>query len=166
MGSGIRLRTPVDQDIPAIARLHVQSWRETYRELLADSVLDDPEFVPGRERFWTAALTDPRYAANRIAVAELHDSVVGIAMAGPSAEPEVKWDEQLFVLYTSTAVHGLGAGAALLDAVVEPSATVGLWVAEPNPRAQAFYRKSGFRPDGATRFADGMDERRWVRALT
>jgi hypothetical protein len=39
-----------------------------------------------------------------------------------------------------------GAGPALLAAVLNPEESVALWVADPNPRAQAFYRKHGFVP--------------------
>ncbi len=163
MELGIRVRAAVEGDVPLMARLHVESWRETYRGVMPDAVLDDPEFIPRRERFWTAALTDPRYAANRIAVAEREGSLIGIAMAGPVIESDVKWAAQLYVLYTYAAVHGLGAGAALLDAVIEPKTSAGLWVAAPNPRAQKFYRKHGFLPDGANNVEDGVGEIRMVR---
>ena len=38
-----------------------------------------------------------------------------------------------------------------------------LWVADPNPRAQAFYRKHGFVPDGTMQVDDGVREIRMVR---
>jgi predicted GNAT family N-acyltransferase len=38
-----------------------------------------------------------------------------------------------------------------------------LWVADPNPRAQAFYRKHGFVADGAAQVEDGVREIRMVR---
>jgi len=163
MELGIQVRPAVEQDAPAMARVHVESWRETYRGLMSDAVLDDPDFIARREKFWTAALTDPRYAAEQVAIAERDSLLIGIAMAGPAQEPAVDWSAQLYLLYTYTAVHGLGAGAALLDAVIEPTSVVGLWVADPNPRAQAFYRKHGFLPDGTDRAEDGVNEIRMVR---
>ncbi len=54
---------------------------------------------------------------------------------------------ELQVIYTLRRVHGLGVGQALVDAVIGNSAAF-LWVLEDNPRAQAFYRKNGFQPDG------------------
>lgn len=60
-------------------------------------------------------------------------------MAGPPESPESVWSQQLYVLYVLAAEHGTGVGAALLDAVVHPGESVVLWVADPNPRAQAFY---------------------------
>ena len=46
-----------------MARVHVRCWQETYRGLMSDAVLDDPGSLAARERFWTAVLTDERYAA-------------------------------------------------------------------------------------------------------
>lgn len=146
-----------------MARVHVDSWRETYRGLMADTVLDDPDLLDQRVKFWAAVLTNPSSEMQQVVIAERDSEVVGIAMAGPSREPAVDWSQQLFVLYTYTAIHGLGVGAELLDAVIEPTSVVGLWVADPNPRAQAFYRKHGFLPDGASSTYEGIDEIRMVR---
>lgn len=130
---------------------------------MPDTVLDAPGFIGRRERFWTAAITDPRYSQNRMALAERNDTVVGVAMAGPVMDEDADWSSQLYVLYTYAAVQGLGAGAALLDAVIEPTATAALWVADPNPRAQAFYRRHGFVADGRFKVEDGVREVRMIR---
>jgi GNAT superfamily N-acetyltransferase len=58
--------------------------------------------------------------------------------------------------------HGTGAGRALLEAVADPQEPVALWVADPNPRAQAFYRKHGFVADGAAQAEGGVREIRMV----
>jgi hypothetical protein len=55
-------------------------------------------------------------------------------------------------------------GKALLDAVVAPGETAALWVADPNPRAQAFYRKHVFVPDGVSQTEDNVREIRMVRS--
>ena len=150
-------------DVPPMARVIVESWRETYRGLMRDEVLDDPGLVASRERFWTAALTDERYAANRAAVAERDGAIVGVAMSGPPLDADATWSRQLYILYVLAAQHGSGAGAALLDAVVSAGEDVALWVADPNPRAQAFYRRHGFVADGTTTVDDGVTEIRMRR---
>lgn len=157
----VRPATPADA--AAMARLHVQSWRETYRGLMPDAVLDDPEFEPRRERFWTAALTEERHRDNRAAVAVLDDEIVGVAMSGPPLHDDPVWDRQLYVLYVAEALHGRGAGAALLDAVTDPREVTGLWVADPNPRAQAFYLAKGFAFDGGEMVDQGVRELRMRR---
>lgn len=165
MDTEVKVRQARVEDAPGMARMHVRSWRETYRGVMSDSVLDDPELPAYRERFWTAALSDERYRANRVAVAERGGEVVGIAMAGPPQDSGVQWGTHLYVLYVLAAEHGTGAGAALLDAVIGPNEAAALWVADPNPRAQAFYRKHGFVADGTVMVDDGVREIRMVRLL-
>jgi predicted GNAT family N-acyltransferase len=148
-----------------MARVNVRCWQETYRGLMSDSVLDDPSFPAARERFWTAALTDARYRENRVAVAERDGEMIGIAMSGPPLDAEAAWRRQLYVLYVQAADHGSGAGAALLETVVDAEESAALWVADPNPRAQAFYRKHGFVADGNTHVEDGVREIRMIRAV-
>lgn len=163
MDSPFTVRPARVEDAADMARMHVRSWQETYRGLMPDRVLDDPGLVDARERFWTAALVDELYRANRIAVAERGGAVIGVAMAGPPQNPEPGWSQHLYVLYVLAAEHGSGAGAALLNAVLDPQKPAALWVADPNPRAQAFYRKHGFAPDGTLQVEGGVREIRMVR---
>jgi GNAT superfamily N-acetyltransferase len=150
-------------DVEGMARVVVRSWQETYRGLVPDGVLDDPGFLADRERFWAAALTDERFRQNRIAVAERGGRVIGVAMSGPPLDEDARWTRQLYVLYVHVADHGSGAGAGLLRSVVLPTESAALWVADPNPRAEAFYRKHGFVPDGTIKVEDGVREMRMVR---
>jgi ribosomal protein S18 acetylase RimI-like enzyme len=154
------------QDVGLMAQVVVRCWQETYRGLMSDEVLDDPGLLAARERFWTAALTDERYRHNRVAVAERDGELIGVAMSGPPLDDGATWTRQLYVLYVHVADHGTGAGPALLDAVVHPDESAGLWVADPNPRAQAFYRKHGFVADGATQVEGGVREIRMTRGAS
>jgi len=157
------VRPAVLGDVEAMARVVVRSWRETYRGLMPDAVLDDPGLVAVRRGFWTAALTEERYRRNRVAVAERGGRVVGVAMSGPPLDGDARWATQLYVLYVLAAHHGSGAGAGLLRAVLPATGSTALWVADPNPRAQAFYRKHGFVADGSSTVQDGVREIRMVR---
>jgi len=146
-----------------MARVNVRCWQETYRGLMPDAVLDDPDLVAARVRFWTAALTDEQYRENRAAVAERDGELIGIAMSGPPLDAAAAWARQLYVLYVYAADHGTGAGPALLDAVIDAAESAALWVADPNPRAQAFYRRHGFSADGTAQVENGVREIRMVR---
>jgi GNAT superfamily N-acetyltransferase len=161
--SSLIVRPAQVKDIEQMARVHVRCWQETYRGLMSDAVLDDPGFPAARERMWTRALTDERYRQSRVAVAERDDELVGIAMSGPPETAAAGWTKQLYVLYVYAADHGTGAGQALLDAVIDPAESAALWVADPNPRAQAFYRKHRFVADGMAQVEDGVREIRMVR---
>jgi len=146
-----------------MANVHVRCWRETYRGLMSDAVLDDPDLPGRRERFWTVALTDERYRDNRAAVAERNGELIGLAMSGPPLDDAARWARQLYVLYVLAAHHGTGAGQLLLQAVIAPGESAALWVADPNPRAQAFYRGQGFVADGTVQVEHGVREIRMVR---
>ncbi|MBG0716797.1 GNAT family N-acetyltransferase [Microbacterium sp. 2C] len=162
----VTVRAARSDDAAAAARVHVEGWRETYRGLVDDDILDDASLLPRRERFWASALGgDPRYADVQAAVAEVDGEIVGIAMsrAADPYEEDASVEVNLTVLYVLQAHHGTGLGAALLDAVVRPDGTASLWVADPNPRAQAFYRKHRFDFDGAGRVESGVRELRMAR---
>ena len=146
-----------------MAQVVVRCWQETYRGLMSDAVLDDPGFPAAREQMFTAILTGEHDRQNRVAVAERDGGLVGVAMSGVPQDASAPWSRQLYVLYVYAADHGTGAGSALLEAVVDPEESAALWVADPNPRAQAFYRKHGFVADGAYQVEDGVREIRMVR---
>src|ERR1700733_12983639 len=82
-------------------------------------------------------------------------STARASRAGPPGDATAAWMRQLYVLYVYAADHGTGAGRALLEAVIDPAEPAALWVADPSPRAQAFYRKHGLAADGTARFEDG-----------
>ncbi|WAP52059.1 GNAT family N-acetyltransferase [Arthrobacter sp. ATA002] len=156
----ITLRTPTAADVPALAAVHHRCWVETYTGMVRDAFWEGftvASLVPMWERL--AAGDTP---LRRTALAESGGELVGLAMAGPSslreypAFPPVR-ERQLFMLYVLASHHGTGAGQSLLEAVVE-AGPAQLWVAADNLRAQAFYRRKGFHPDGARVAATPMSD--------
>lgn len=161
----IVVRDPVFNDVDGMAKVHVESWQETYQGLMPDEVLYAPDFIERRKQLWSSFFTQGNQEKYRVAVAELDGRIVGVAMVGPSNDADRQGARELFVLYTYKSIHGSGAGARLLETVGEPDEPLSLWVADPNPRAQAFYRKHGFTPDGSTQTdeEDGVTEIRMIR---
>ena len=139
-------------DVEAIARLHVEAWREAYRGVVPETYLDGLDW---RERAEArrAQLADPTRAV-RIWVAEEDDTVVGFVAWGPDRASGDTADDRLevYALYVDPAVWGRGHGGALLRQVVSalpPAAALVLWVLEANERARSFYERHRFRADGA-----------------
>lgn len=145
----VDVRLPRLEDVDAIARVHVDGWRETYAGQLPDTAFG-AEAVERRRRMWASTLSAPDRPTRRVAVATADDVIVGVALADrPQEAGDVATGvaQQLNVLYLLRAHHGSGLGQRMLDAVLDDGAAL-LWVAKDNPRAQAFYRRNGFTPDG------------------
>jgi ribosomal protein S18 acetylase RimI-like enzyme len=139
------LRRALVEDVESLTRMHLAAWRESYGHLLPE------EFFAFREATINARIKRQREAlAGSYKPMLAHDAdgaLVGMASAGEAQDEDRPCELQLQVIYTLRRVHGLGVGQALVDAVLGNAAAY-LWVLEDNPRAQAFYRKNGFRADG------------------
>ena len=161
----LAVRPAVIADVAGMARVHVDSWEETYRGIMPDELLDAPDLIDRRRQMWTQILAEAAPQKYVSAVAEQDGRIVGIAMSGPPETDGSVEDRHLYVLYAYRSMHGTGVGQDLLDAVVDPTVTTALWVADPNPRAQAFYAKNGFVADGTVKTDDydGVREVRMVR---
>lgn len=161
----LAVRPAVIADVAGMARVHVDTWEETYRGIMPDELLDAPDLVDRRRQMWTQILAEAAPSKFTCAVAESDGRIVGIAMSGPPETDGSVEDRHLYVLYAYRSMHGTGVGQGLLDAVIDPSVTTALWVADPNPRAQAFYVKNVFVPDGTVKTDeyDGVREVRMVR---
>jgi GNAT superfamily N-acetyltransferase len=161
-GGGFSVRQAHIDDVAEMAAVHVQSWRETYRGLMPDSVLDDPDSIDRRIRMWTTVVSETG-RGHRAAVA-LHDGgVIGIAMTGPPLDEDATWERQLMVLYLLAQHQGSGIAVPLVNEVLDRATPAALWVADPNPRAQAFYEKVGFVRDGHAVTDAGVREVRMTR---
>ncbi|WP_294180192.1 GNAT family N-acetyltransferase [uncultured Schumannella sp.] len=139
----IRRATAADAD--GVAHVHVRSWQETYRHLVAPEQLDALQAEDRVER-WREIITG---SEEEVWVATDGDEVVGWAAASGRDASRHPRGRELNGLYLLAAHHGTGAGAALFEAALADSPAF-LWIAQNNPRAAAFYRKHGFAPDGAT----------------
>lgn len=151
----IRRATPGDVD--QIADVHVRSWQAAYRGLLPDEVIE--QMVAGRQaradRF--RALLADEESPQRAWVAVDGVGIVGMAVIGPSRDPEAgPTTGELEAIYLAPEAMGRCIGRALLDEAVSDLRERGftdamLWVLRENQRARAFYEAAGWRTDGATK---------------
>lgn len=156
-------------DEAGIARIHVDSWRETYGNLLDERFFGEKMF-DRRLSFWRDYLQmSPR--PGRMAVAVNAERTLGFANSGDSVGPDAEHGHPvvrpltLFSIYLIEVEHGTGVGQMLLDATIGQEPTQ-LWVLAANHRAIAFYKRNGFAFDGAesTDTANkALVERRMVR---
>ncbi|KQS10173.1 acetyltransferase [Curtobacterium sp. Leaf183] len=140
------VRKARDGDALGIARVHVQAWKETYAHLLPAAYLNARSVDAYADR-WRAIIDD---AVTDVLVAEQDGAVVGWASAGPGRESDAPRTRELEGIYVLASTYGSGLGQALLDRAVS-EAPAFLWIAEHNPRAEAFYRRNGFVRDGTAK---------------
>ena len=139
----VRVRRAIAEDAAGIGYVQVTAWHEAYTGRMPQSILDGLDVDSSTAR-WHRAIADE---GRDVWVAEIGGAVIGFAARGPAADaPPGGW--RLYALYLLAAHHGSGAGQALLDAAIGRAAA-SLWILEDNPRARAFYERSGFRSDGA-----------------
>lgn len=157
------IRRAADGDAAAIARVHVQSWREAYRGIIPDDYLARLSAAQ-HERQWRRSFAGGGWAF----VAELEGELVGFASGGLSRGRREVTGE-LFVLYVLEKAQRRGVGRALFDACHYELARRGhqgmiVWVLAENP-ARAFYERLGGQSVGESRITIGGQQLREVAYL-
>ncbi|KAB2932692.1 MAG: GNAT family N-acetyltransferase [Leptonema illini] len=104
------LRFATVEDTEAIATLHAESWRTSYRGMLRDEYLDKDVFQD-RKDLWMSRLFSP--AENQcIILAEEDDELCGFICAFGNDDP--RWGTLIDNLHVRQDRKGLGIGKALI----------------------------------------------------
>ena len=146
--SRLIVRAAVVDDAERLGLVHHTSWVETFTGIASPAFWQSVSVERSVET-WRRLLTEGLDAT----VAEVDGVVVGLAVvADAQARHGVPpaCERELSNLYVLAAHHGAGVGQALLDAVLPAGTTAQLWAARDTPRAQRFYARNGFTPDGVT----------------
>jgi len=134
-------------DAEAIAELHTNSWRNTYKNALNSDYLKN--IVPTeRKSVWLQRLSEPKNN-QCVTVAENKGQIIGFscAFAGESTDLGSYFDN----LHVSPLNQGKGTGVILLKKAAQyclqqaPSSGMYLLVNQDNIKAQQFYEKCGAR---------------------
>ncbi len=132
-------------DVPALAKLHVDSWRTHYRGIMNQVFLDSLD-VKARAERWSTALSDPNNP-NVTLVGEIQNEVVGFVSVGPSRKEFYSGWGELLALYLDTRQHKKGLGRILFNAGETRLRRMSfsnfyLWVLRDNP-TRGFYERVG-----------------------
>lgn len=161
-------------DAAALAELAARTFRETFA---ADNRPEDLALHIARSYGVAQQERELRDLAVATLLAEVNGHLAGYAQLRESAAPACITGEEpveLWRFYVAQAWHGRGVAQALMRAVEAEAGRRGkrtLWLGvwERNPRAIAFYEKSGFAEVGSHVFMVGTDpqtDRILVRPLS
>ena len=144
----VEIRPLTDDDIDAVAAVHVRGWQSGYAGILPAEVLDarDPAERAARIREQSPG------PGEQTLVAVADGTVAGFAVLGPYRGES--GPGELYAIYVDPDHWGTGIGRALLAAARAELSGAGypemrLWVLEANRRGRRFYERAGLAPDGA-----------------
>jgi len=131
-------------DADAIERVRTDTWRDAYRGLLPDSLLDGLGYDATRRRALVAALPPHQF----VLVAEEDGTVVGFCIGGRSRSSDDRFAGEVYAIYVLPEHHGRGIGRALLVAAAKELADRGfgsmiIWVLRENAPSRRFYERMG-----------------------
>lgn len=141
----ILIRPGTFEDAPAIARVHVDTWRTTYAGIVPDEHLAKLSYERSQSR-WQEHLSEHPEQATFVAE-EPPGRVVGFTSCGAIREPVGDVDGELYGIYILKEFQGRGIGRALVRQVALHLAEQGfhsmaLWALKENP-ACGFYERMG-----------------------
>lgn len=142
--SVISIRQAEVADAQEIARVHVDTWRETYQGLIPDRVLQTLTHRK-RQGQWRRILAGKERLGTL--VAEADGEIVGFAGRGRNRDIASRFTGEIFTLYVLQEWQGFGLGKVLFDQSREALSASGhdrmiIWVLANNP-ATKFYEWQG-----------------------
>jgi ribosomal protein S18 acetylase RimI-like enzyme len=147
----ILVREATKKDVGAIARVHVETWREAYKDVFPRDALARMS-VDEREAMWRKTMGDPMPGTDRVALVAVDgQDVIGFATAGREQNEDAFLRGEVFTLYVHPLHQRRGAGRALLADALRRLRRAQLlpaivWVLERNAQARAFYEHLGGAP--------------------
>jgi GNAT superfamily N-acetyltransferase len=141
----VRVATPDDAD--AIERVRTDTWRDAYRGLMPDDVLDGLGYDGTQRREHMATRMTPQQF---VLVAEHAGEVVGFVNGGPSRVVDPAHPGEIYAIYVLPAHQGHGHGATLLRRAARELVARGwrgmlIWVLRENHPSRRFYERMGGR---------------------
>jgi len=138
------IRQALPNDAAEIARVHVDSWRSSYRGLLADEFLDSLSEAGYTDR-WRRVIGD---GASRVFVVEEAGGIVGFASGGRERAGESGYEGELYAIYIVAGSQRKGHGRELVHTMAAALRETGLrdmivWVLRDNTPAREFYERLG-----------------------
>jgi L-amino acid N-acyltransferase YncA len=137
-------------DIPAIAKVHVDTWRTTYRGIVPDEYLANLSYEKRANGWYQIFNNLSKDGYFTYVVEEESGEIIAFANAGAERTGDRLYKGELTSIYIRQNHQGKGIGRCLVQAVVEKLSRAGInsllvWVLVDNPACK-FYAALGGQP--------------------
>jgi ribosomal protein S18 acetylase RimI-like enzyme len=154
------LRIATRADVPAIAAMHLASWRATYTSITPPGFMTTIT-LENRVKRWERVFTPPASETTETTVAIDGPRILALCSFGPRTEPRDTNAGEIYSLHVGPDSFRTGLGRMLLDDALARLSTRGftsvfLWVLRDNENARAFYEALGWLLTGEERSEDWM----------
>lgn len=140
------IRAARSQDSPAIAKVHVESWRTTYAGIVPQIYLDQLS-VEQRAEYWHGVIANTDRQSVIYVAEDDQEQIIGFAIGGPEREGDPTYSAEIYAIYVFKNAQRGGIGRRLAAAVCEDLKQRGhrsllIWVLADNP-SRGFYEALG-----------------------
>jgi signal transduction histidine kinase len=154
----ILIRPAMCDDAASIARVHVDSWRTTYRGIVPDAHLASLS-VTQREQYWHSVICDETRSEFVYVAEDIDGNIVGFSSGGPARNAPSPYTGELYAIYLLETYQRKGIGQRLVLATAARLIRMGhqammLWVLADNP-ARRFYESLEGQPITSQRITLG-----------
>ncbi len=134
------------EDASGIAKVRIDTWRTTYRDIVPAEFLDNMSYEEDTQ-LRAAHLSTPESKTFTYVAENDEGQIVGFVAGGPERNNDPIYKGELYAIYILRSYHGQGIGRQLTNVLVERLLQVGidsmiLWVFADNP-ARRFYEALG-----------------------
>ena len=134
------IRRGVTEDLAAVVGIHVDAWKQVYREIMPEEVLEKRNYDEQRQA-WERKLEK---GEEDLYVYEINGNIAGFASCRVIDEEHAEID----TLYFDEKYRGKGYGTQMLEylfQILGPKRKVSLWCVKENPNRK-FYEANGGSP--------------------
>ena len=147
MDNRVLIREARIEDAGRIAKVHVDTWRTTYRGIVPDARLDSMS-CEGVEPRWLSRLIETEMNVFHLVAENESGEIVGFASAGPPQKERPPYKGELHAIYLLKEYQGKGIGRLLMQTACRRLHEMGLepmllWVFTENHPSRAFYERMG-----------------------
>ncbi|MFZ3577337.1 GNAT family N-acetyltransferase [Virgibacillus sp. DJP39] len=138
------------EDAEAIANIHINSWKSTYKELLNEKDISNITYE-NRLALWQTVLKLQKEDQCTYVVHN-EKQIVGFVNGGPERTKRFNFDSEIYTIYLLDEFQRLGLGVKLLQVFAEDMKSKGntsilVWVLKQNPSSR-FYERCLAEPIG------------------